>query len=75
MTSTPLHHLNGKVTLSRTAFRYDDHRKIYRRPRPLRHVLVDLVFTWVLPALALLFVAGCCLVLYWVLSGIVRALG
>ena len=77
MTHTPLHHVspNGKITISPTTFRLDDHQKIYRRPRHWQYALAEFVFTWVMPAIALAFLAACFLILYWLISGIVRALG
>jgi len=67
--------VNGKVTLSSQVVRLDDGRPIYRRRRATTSERVqDLLFRYVLPAGAMLMLAICWVLLFWIGAAIERVL-
>jgi len=66
---------NGRITLSSQVVRLDDGRRIYRRRRATTGERVqDLLLRYVLPAGAMLMLAICWVLLFWIGATVERVL-
>jgi len=76
MSHSPLlDRMDGKIALSSQVVRLDDGRRIYRRRRMTTSERVqDLLFRYVLPAGAMLMLAICWVLLFWIGAIVMRVL-